>query len=141
MFVRFAPDEIVPFIKFIICPLGASKLIIKSSTKLCVTLKVVIILSIVAPHGMPATESVLFTPVARASGIAIEIVPEVKDVLPEIFPPPAVNNSAGLLGQSTTGPAGVIVTVVGVGLTVAFVVAGSDIHPSLALVAMKVYVP
>ena len=98
-----------------------------------------IILSIVAPAGIPLTESVLLTPGELLSVIARFMVPDENDKLPFILPPVVDSNSGGLLVHRTA-LAGEIDTAVGEAFIVTTVVAGSEVHPSVD-VAVNVYVP
>jgi hypothetical protein len=93
--VKFVPDVIiVPFTRLIIWPFGASRSTITSSSKLCVMLKVAMILSIVAPPEMPDTEREWLIPTELTSGIGIEIAPDEKVEFPVELEPLAVNNCA-----------------------------------------------
>lgn len=105
----------------------------------CVMLKVAIILSIVAPAGIPLTASVLLTPVDELSGIASEMVFVVKELEEVTLPPLEVSSCAGLVGHNTVF-AGLTETVVGTGLIATTVVVAFEVHPT-AEVAVKLYVP
>ena len=119
---------------------GPCSVKVKSPSKVCEIFNIAIILSIVAPIGIPLTVSALLTPVGVSSGIVRFKVPEFKVTEDLVVPPLVVSNSAGLVGQSTTVPSGVIIMAEGEAFTLTLVVAGSEVHPAVEVV-VKVYVP
>jgi hypothetical protein len=133
--------------RFNILPFGALTFNCKSLRKapvFIVTFTVTLILVIVAPAGIPATDTLFDEPAAFASGTTKFIVPDAAEPVPATGTVPPVTVSNTLPPEQIVAEDGVTTGVVGGALTVIATLPDIAVGPAQILpvpIALTVYVP